>query len=39
LERVLSAADKVIIDQPGGAGVMPFLPLAGVGAAQGGARK
>jgi len=39
MERVLSGADKVIIDQlPGSAGVTPFLPLAG-GAAQGGARK
>lgn len=39
MERVLSGADKVIIDQPpGAAGVTPFLPLAGA-AAQGGGRK
>jgi len=39
MERVLSGADKVIIDQAGGAGVTPFLPLAGVSGAQAGARK
>jgi modulator of FtsH protease HflK len=39
MERVLSGTDKVIIDQPGGAGVLPFLPLAGAAASQGGARK
>jgi len=39
MERVLSGADKIIIDQPpGAAGVMPFLPLAS-SAAQGGGRK
>jgi modulator of FtsH protease HflK len=27
MERVLGGADKVIIDQPNGQGVVPYLPL------------
>ena len=27
LERVMSKADKIIIDQEGGSGVVPYLPL------------
>ena len=27
MERILGAADKVIIDQPGGQSVVPYLPL------------
>ena len=27
LERVLGKADKIIIDQEGGSGVVPYLPL------------
>ena len=27
LERVMSRADKIIIDQDGGSGVVPYLPL------------
>jgi hypothetical protein len=27
MERILGAADKVIIDQPNGQSVVPYLPL------------
>ncbi len=40
MERVLSGAEKVIIDESqGAAGVTPFLPLGALAPTQGGARK
>lgn len=39
MERVLGGADKVVLDQPAGAGVAPFLPLPAFGPFQGGGRK
>ncbi len=34
MERVLGGMNKVILDQPGGQGVVPYLPLSGLEAPQ-----
>jgi len=39
MERVLGGADKVILDQPLGGGVAPFMPLPAFSPFQGGGRK
>lgn len=36
MERVLSGTDKIILDQSGGGGVVPYLPLNELGKKQGG---
>ncbi|MBV9556533.1 MAG: FtsH protease activity modulator HflK [Pseudolabrys sp.] len=38
MERVLGGANKVIVDQKGAAGVLPFLPLGALDQASGGPR-
>ena len=39
MERVLGAANKVIVDNPNGQGVVPYLPLPDLGASKPGASK
>ncbi|MGD9669548.1 MAG: FtsH protease activity modulator HflK [Hyphomicrobiaceae bacterium] len=36
MERVLNGTDKIILDQSGGGGVVPYLPLGELGKKQGG---
>ena len=36
MERVLSGTDKIILDQSGSGGVVPYLPLNELGKKQGG---
>ena len=38
MERVLSGSDKIILDQQGGAGVVPYLPLGELNKKQGAAK-